>query len=106
MILLLDILEQLLELLLLLGVELVSFGAKEFPFELGDESLGLGQLLSLLPEFLLGLGQMLGLLLELRFGRCQMLLLLLKLLVGLTQLLLERSDIFHQPLGMLRRLPQ
>ena len=92
MILLLNIPNQLPKLLLLLGVELVGLGAEEFSFKLGDERLGLGQLLSLLAKFVLGLGEV-----PLRGG---------KLLAGLTQLLLERRDIFHQPLRMLRRLPQ
>jgi hypothetical protein len=47
-------------LLLLLGVELVGLGAKEFPFKFGDESLGLGQLLRLLPKFLSRYGKLLA----------------------------------------------
>ena len=92
LILLLNIPNQLPKLLLLLSVELVGLSAKEFAFPLGDERLGLGQLLSLLAKFVFGLREV-----PLRGG---------KLLAGLPQLLLERRDIFHQPLRMLRRFAQ
>jgi hypothetical protein len=53
--LLLSVAQQLAQLLFLFLVKLVGLGAKEFPFQIGNDRLGLGQLLRLEHELLLGL---------------------------------------------------
>ena len=55
--LVLSIAQQLTQLLLLLFIKLVGLGTKEFSFQIGNDRLGLGQLLRLERQFLLRLGQ-------------------------------------------------
>jgi len=99
LVLLLNIAQQLSELPLLLLIELVGLGAKELAFELGNDRLGLGQLLRLQRQLLLGLCQLL-------LGLRQLVRFVLQGLLGLTQLLLQLPNIFQPPGRILGQPPQ